>query len=269
MPLVDQVIDVAALSVATGRGERTVERVIRLQREVLDAAFALDQVLAIAPGMVWANGNDDRFAQWVDANYEALSAGLAIPDTETQEDRHILDVEDIIRLVTDDVGLSEAVVEEVVLAYWNQVRERLNDGADLRLEPARPETAKSLQSWLAVHLDHLEPHGYSVRLHATTDDPSLGEEMTLPNGRRRADLVCRTEEDNWLIIELKVVPATPDAYEQVKDYMARVETFLASGRQVVEGLVISEGTTQQFRDLVSADDSVSYVLASTIEVPSR
>lgn len=112
----------------------------------------------------------------------------------------------------------------------------------------RPAREHEFETWLIEHLDRLAIRGLPVRLADEQVDGIRGRQWVSDEGRDRADLICRfteaagdAQQDDWLIIELKMVPARTDAFDQVRRYRDALQSRGLEG-ELFE-LVIAAGIT--------------------------
>lgn len=85
-------------------------------------------------------------------------------------------------------------------------------------------------------------------------------EFTLEDRPGRIDILFKdAETDDYLVVELKVVPADKAAYNQIKNYMDSVNQTVGFVKKEVKGLIISFGYNDEFKRLVDKDPKVSQI----------
>lgn len=110
---------------------------------------------------------------------------------------------------------------------------------------------KNLQDKIVSEPWRLKKAGYDLKF--------IDREFTLKDRSGRLDLLYENQKTgNLTVIELKVVPATKKTYEQIKNYMDSINKTLEYGK-VVEGIVVSLGQEETFKNLIEKDPEVSQI----------
>lgn len=110
---------------------------------------------------------------------------------------------------------------------------------------------KNLQDKIVNEPWRLKKAGYNLKFNA--------RELNLKDRPGRLDLLYQDDEtDDFVVIELKVVPATKKTYEQIKDYMDSINKTIGFGK-IVKGIVISLGQDGTFKNLLENDPDVSQI----------
>ncbi len=245
-------------------GPRTIKRGMKAHHRVLADLATVDTITAITLTEVYAMGGEDRLADWVALNFDDYMDGKADPPEDLADGRPIIGTNDLIVLTADEAALSDRVAEEIVLAFWNEVIDATSNGKKMVINFERIEPEVQIENRLVDDLSVLRRRGHDVHVYGDETDPMLGRQMKMPDSRRRADLVCRDDDGNWLVIELKAVPAEKAVHEQVRGYMDSIEQHLARSTEAVNGLVISDGTTEEFRDAIDGDPRVQRLLVAQV-----
>mgnify|MGYP000885549821 CR=1 FL=1 len=111
---------------------------------------------------------------------------------------------------------------------------------------------RNLQDKIVNEPWHLRKAGYkNLRF--------IDREFTLKDRSGRLDLLYQNvKTDQLVVIELKVVPATQKAYEQIKNYMDSISKTIGLENEV-KGIIISLGHDETFKNLIDNDPDVSQI----------
>lgn len=146
-------------------------------------------------------------------------------------------------VLAEDLGHDGDDVWAVLMAYWTLVGQ---DERSFSITWEEWSSEEALEDWLVDNLGVLADFGHDVTLWSPPTTGRSGRQYTFKN-RRTADLICRTPACNWLVIELKAVPADRKALDQVRGYMKAIgDDGLAAPGEGVAGLVVSDGATAEF-----------------------
>lgn len=164
--------------------------------------------------------------------------------------------------VLTDLGHDSDDVAAVLNAYWSLVAA---DGRSLTIRWEKLATESDLEDWLLGNLEDLAEFGLDVEPWSHPESGRPGRQYRFANGLI-ADMICRTAEGDWLVIELKAVEADPGALDQVRRYMGLVEHELAAPGERISGLVVSDGATAEFlQALGQTEDDISHLNSGDID----
>ncbi len=117
---------------------------------------------------------------------------------------------------------------------------------------------KQLENQLLDNLKVLEDFGFKLKL--------IKNQYSCKNSsgnNRFIDLLCKDlENDFYTIIELKIVEATINTYNQIKEYMDIIKV----DKQVknINGIVISYGANKEFQNKIKEDNNLFYINAEDL-----
>lgn len=165
------------------------------------------------------------------------------------------------------LGLTDGGLAEVLdlLEAWASLVSSLEERWHWPYQ--RPDLESVLEEWLIENLELLREFGYPVRLASAEQDSVRGRQWAFGDSGR-SDLICRFTDDSefasrgdWLVIELKSVPATEAAIEQVIRYGDALKSSgLASS---YFPLLIAPGITES-ADSLAERESVGFISTAQI-----
>lgn len=241
------------VAAATGRGPRTVRRVLRSFDRLLAYLSSQDLFLALSHfRLVWYGENlptddlVDAMAQLSELDWdEGDEVTISLPTDPLG--REVVFLGDLHRQIAEELKLSTTVVDEILETYLDNCPDGI---------PQLPPI-----SW------PLERRIHRVLETASIDLPEAREhfeftqsEYTFSN-RTRADALFTGDKGSHLIIELKRGQADIAAVHQLAAYVELARVELEQPGNVL-GLLVSFGTTPAARSLVQ-DDPDLYVLPWT------
>lgn len=107
---------------------------------------------------------------------------------------------------------------------------------------------KNLQDRLIKEPWRFEAINYNLKL--------IGKEFSIPNNNGRIDLLYEDlNNGDLVVVELKVVMATRDTYDQIKYYMDSLKYSVYKNKKV-KGIVISFGQDENFKSLINDQDII-------------
>ena len=142
-----------------------------------------------------------------------------------------------------------------------QKREGLRLAKALRRSGAKPQR---LQDEKRIEQDLKEKSQKLLRrirpgLALWRNDERLGQQLVCPEAGGRIDLLFTTPGDRtFVVVELKVVPATAATFGQVSSYVGWVRQHLAKGRRVV-GVVVAKSATAAFDACLKSNRDISFI----------
>lgn len=107
---------------------------------------------------------------------------------------------------------------------------------------------KQLEDKLVKDLSVFEEHGFLLKLIERQHHCKNSE-----GNKRIIDILCKNSHDQTVIIELKVVMATMDTYNQIKEYM---EIISQEENENAWGIVVSDGAEEEFLDKIKNEKNL-------------
>lgn len=159
----------------------------------------------------------------------------------------------VFRLTLEDWKRLTRLITSTQVAYGDLVASL--EGAPL-FERIRLE--EELEEELAARPGILRPLGYQLELYYDERNHQSGRQFVCRGHGGRIDLLCRDNEDRFVVVELKNVRANQNTFGQVASYMGWVQAHLAEGRDTI-GLVISRGFDARFEAAMAITDKVRHV----------
>lgn len=280
----------AQVADSTGITRNRVRAILADQRQYLERVlrsdglfFAHQQVMfgkhRSDPLMDYLAGHDDPPIFWEIAESEATEEPRDLDEVVGPDDVVLFDVygepravvparfgngrrldtiQTAYRVLTEEGGHDGDDVEAVLVAYWELVAQ---DGRRLTIRWEKWSSEKELEDWLVDNLGVLAEFGLDVRLWSHPATGRSGRQYVFADGTY-ADLICRTREGDWVVVELKAVEADLRALDQIRGYVRCVKNELADQGQKVKGLVISDGATAEFLTAIGRADEDLYYLTS-------
>lgn len=242
------------IATETGQSHEVVERVVAAIHDAIDYWLADDYVVVLAPFTLAYGDSPTR---------RALVAAESDPPHDALYGDHLaiakwlgLDFDDyVLNPVANRISLVAAVADRLdsadeeidrlwaVLEAWETTYE--DPRRVYQVSPAGREA--KLEEWLVEHIAALRDHGFHLIV--------SHRQHVLPS-RRRPDLISRILSDDdehrigdWLVLELKATRAYPDALRQLDDYVTEVSEHIATGEEMVRGLLIADGINHADQDL--------------------
>jgi len=235
-----------AVSASTGLPQVQVHHVVTALRDCIDR-LVLDGCSIVAPPftltyetddvvdpfVAWQkSATDEQIAAWQEGD-ERIAGWLGLSQDQYLE-----------REVVSSVTLAAEVLEWLSIPAGTIAEDEtlaIVDGwLDTFEEPRRYVFSdvgleRDLEQWLVDHPEKLSDHGYDVLLR--------DRQLVLPD-RRRPDLVfdllLADHSTGSLIVELKAVPGSRGAVDQLCGYVAAMQRH-ALGPTTVRGLLIADG----------------------------
>jgi tetratricopeptide (TPR) repeat protein len=118
---------------------------------------------------------------------------------------------------------------------------------------------KQLENNLLNNLNLLEKYGFKLQL--------IKNQYSCKNSsgnNRFIDILCKdTKKNSYVIIELKIVEASIDTYNQIKEYM----DIIKADNKVknINGIVISYGANQEFQNKVKEENNLFQINAEDLD----
>ena len=132
--------------------------------------------------------------------------------------------------------------------------------------PRRIVLEEQLEEALANDLSVLRRFGYDLELYTDPKDGRLGRQLVCKGNGGRIDLLCYDKaKSQYVVIELKNVPASQQTFAQISNYVVWVEDRIAHDRPVV-GLVISRGADVRFQSSARITDRVSQLNLEQLDI---
>ncbi len=200
---------------------------------------------------------------WGHKHGPGWAAAHAVRDADGPEDLDGVDldavvfVEDLVQSVASRAGFPEKLVSGIVGEFFEQVEELEDMGVSVNTMTERIGYESEIEDELVEDLSVLESKGYDLTLHK--------QQMHLGDAGR-ADVVARTPQGDWLVIELKRAGAGAEVVDQLTRYLDAIEADHAEGAEV-EGLVLSDGDSTDFLDRVGDDGRVSHLNVRSMRLP--
>lgn len=161
--------------------------------------------------------------------------------------------------VAERLQLPAVIVEGVIGEFFNQLTELSDDGVEVRTPSTWLNLESVLEAELEADLSVLSPLGYDLTLHR--------RQHRFSNGRR-ADMVCRDSNGDWVIVELKRHGADDAVVAQVDDYIELAIQALAGPGESVTGLILTDGASTEFYDAVRDNPRISQLNLRALDLPS-
>ncbi len=281
----------AEVAESTGIARDTVDAILADQREYLERVLRSDglffaQTVLLAkrgsdpladyllskedPPVIWeiAEAPDEEplfdLADLLDPDEDVVLTDFhgvprAVVPVEVGAGRTLDTIQTAFYVLAEDLGYDGDDVWAVLMAYWTLVGQ---DGRSLSIKWEKWSSEEALEDWLVDNLGILADFGLDVTLWSPPTADRSGRQYTFKN-RKTADLICRTPEGDWLVIELKAGQADRKALKQVRGYMQAIgDDGLAGPGEGVAGLVVSDGATAEFLAALGQVDEEIYHLNS-------
>lgn len=267
MPLIFEVVTVEQLVRDTGADPRLARRFHEATSRMFDRA-AGGNAFIVGPG--WVFGLETTFdpgnavlaalagelEALVRSPEESSEIDLDLP-TDLLGGREVWFNGDLWFTVAGELGVGEDLLADLCDAFESRLREALAHG-ELDHVATRPSLERELAAWIIEHLDEVSPHFVDEQGNELGSLTLVQAEHVFGD-RTRADLLCRLDSGDYVVLELKAGRARIEAYEQLVGYVRLVEDELADAGQVVAGILVALGMSPECRAAVDADEQISFM----------
>ena len=240
--------DVAAIASETGRGERTVRRVLRKLDELMAYLVSEDGFLIMHGFKLCWYLDNEPYGHYIDAfkeleqnppGTEGEVIQVELPHDPLGRQYHFFG--NIEQQLADELGLQKKTAEQILDSYIQRCPNGIPSVAVVEW-PSEKSIQKAL---LGIEFTE-ETSGNIYRF--------VRAEHTFSN-RRRADLLLRSEDGNWLIIELKRGIGDEAAVDQLEEYVRLARAEIAGPDETVIGALACFSTVPEARQrLLESDD---------------
>lgn len=239
----------------------------QLARRVLDElAFCMKTGTRL--GRVVVVDGDEGLQWWGHAHepaYQRMSQLVAALDNEEDidavglTDTDLLTKEHFRGTVAERLQIPAVIVERVLEEFFDQLAELSDDDVEVRTPSTWLNLESILEAELEADLSVLSPLGYDLTLHR--------RQHRFSNGRR-ADMVCRAANGDWIIVELKRHGADDAVVAQLDDYIELATDALAGPGEAVTGLILTDGASTEFYDAVRENPRIAQLNLRALDLPS-
>jgi hypothetical protein len=238
------------------------------QRVLNELAFCMKSATRLGRLIVAGSAPED-LAWWGHPHLPAYQAmtefveELMLDDDEIlglgPDNADYLDSDHFIGTVASRLMLPAVVVEPIVGEFFDQLVQMVADGLDV----ATPTSWLGLESALEAELA-AAPEVLGRYLPALT----LHSRQHVFADRRRADLIFKDPDGNWVIAELKRQGADGLVVAQIDAYLCAARNELAGAGESVTGVVLTDGTSPEFHEAAAGHDDIVHINARSLDLPS-